>query len=60
MSHTKRDFNPSNSAVVDNIKEYTDNLINYIVDNIADSNDRDEAIKNYKQACMWAVRANFN
>lgn len=60
MSHTKRDFNPSNNVVVDNIKEYTDNLIDYIVDNIADSNDRDEAIKNYKQASMWAVRSVFN
>lgn len=60
MSHTKRDFNPSENVVVDNIKEYTDNLIDYIVDNIADSNDRDEAIKNYKQASMWAVRSVFN
>lgn len=60
MSHTKRDFNPSENVVVDNIKEYTDNLIDYIVDNIVDSNDRDEAIKNYKQASMWAVRSVFN
>jgi hypothetical protein len=60
MSHTKRDFNPTNNVVVDNIKESTDNLIDYIKDNVPASKDRDEAIKNYKQASMWAVRAIFN
>jgi hypothetical protein len=60
MSHTKKDFNPSKSVVVDNIKEATDNLIDYIIDNVPDNEDKTEAIKNYKQASMWAVRANFN
>jgi hypothetical protein len=60
MSHTKKDFNPSGKVVVDNIKEFTDNLIDYIIDNVPDSEDKTEAVKNYKQASMWAVRANSN
>lgn len=60
MSHTKRGFNPTNNLVVDNIKESTDNLIDYIKDNVPAGEDRKEAIKNYKQASMWAVRAIFN
>lgn len=60
MSHTKKDFNPSQSVVVGNIKEYTDNLIDYLLDNVPEGKDRDVAITNYQQAAMWAVRANFN
>ena len=60
MSHTKRHFNPTKNLVVDNIKESTDNLIDYIKDNVPYSEDREEAIKNFKQASMWAVRAVFN
>lgn len=60
MDHTKRNFNPTKNLVVDNIKESTNNLIDYIKDNVPYSEDREEAIKNYKQASMWAVRSVFN
>lgn len=60
MSHTNKDFNPSQSEVVANIKEYTDNLIDYLIDNLPEGKDRAVAITNYQQAAMWAVRANFN
>lgn len=60
MSHTKREFNPTKNLVVDAIKESTDNMIDYIKDNVPYSEDREEAIKNYKQASMWAVRSIFN
>jgi len=60
MDHTKRNFNPTKNLVVDNIKESTNNLIDYIKDNVPYSEDREEAIKNYKQASMWAVRSIFN
>lgn len=60
MSHTNRSFNPTKNLVVDAIKESTDNMIDYIKDNVPYSEDREEAIKNYKQASMWAVRSVFN
>lgn len=60
MSHTKRDFNPTKNVTVDAIKEHTDNMIDFIKDNVPASKDREEAIKNYKQAAMWAVRAVFS
>jgi len=59
MSHTKRDFNPTKNLVVDSIKESTDNMIDFIMDNVPAGEERKEAIKNYKQASMWAVQAVF-
>lgn len=59
MSHTNRDFNPTKNVTVDAIKEHTDNMIEFIKDNVPASEDRNEAIKNYKQAAMWATRAVF-
>lgn len=59
MSDTHKDFNPSGKVVVDNIKEHTDNLIDYLKDNVPDNRSRSIAITNFQQAAMWAVRANF-
>jgi hypothetical protein len=59
MSHTRQDFNPTNNVTIDSIKEHTDNMIDFITDNVPAGEDRKEAIKNYKQASMWAVRAVF-
>jgi hypothetical protein len=52
-------FNPSNNEVVDVIKSKTEELIEYIRENVPDNRCRSIAITNYEQAAMWAVKANF-
>lgn len=59
MSDTLRDFNPSNSPVVDEIKRQTDELMEYIRQNVPENRHRSLALTNYEQAAMWAVKANF-
>ena len=58
-STTLRDFNPSGSGVVDEIKRRTDELVAYIEENVPSNRQRSVAITNYEQAAMWAVKANF-
>lgn len=53
-------FNPSGSEVVDKIKKLTEELINYIENNVPSNRRRSIALTNYEQAAMWAVKANFN
>lgn len=52
-------FNPSGSEVVDGIKSRTEELLQYLRDNVPDGRCRSIAITNYEQAAMWAVKANF-
>lgn len=52
-------FNPSGSDVVAGIKHRTDDLMNYLRENVPDNRARSIAITNYEQAAMWAVKANF-
>lgn len=52
-------FNPSNSEVVDGIKQRTEELMAYIRENVPDNRCRSIALTNYEQAAMWAVKANF-
>lgn len=52
-------FNPSGSEVVAAIKAKTEDLLNYLRDNVPDGRARSIAITNYEQAAMWAVKANF-
>jgi len=54
------DFNPSGSEVVDGIKSRTEELMNYIRDNVPENRCRSIGITNYEQAAMWAVKANFS
>ena len=60
MSTTLRDFNPSGSQTVDEIKRLTDELTDYIRENVTDNRARSIALTNYEQAAMWAVKANFS
>ena len=57
---TNPSFNPSGNEVVAQIKEATDNLIQYIEDNIQDGRRRSIALTNYEQAAMWAVKSVFD
>lgn len=59
MSDTLRDFNPSNSEVVDEIKKRTDDLMEFIRTSVPENRQRSVALTNYEQAAMWAVKANF-
>ncbi len=59
MSDTLRDFNPSDSKLVDEIKRMTDELMDYIRENCPDNRQRSVALTNYEQAAMWAVKSNF-
>jgi hypothetical protein len=52
-------FNPSKNEVVDGIKSKTEELFEYIRENVPDNRCRSIAITNYEQAAMWAVKANF-
>lgn len=52
-------FNPSNNEVVAEIKRRTEELFEYLRDNVPDNRCRSIAITNYEQAAMWAVKANF-
>ena len=59
MSDTIRDFNPSNSNTVDEIKRMTDELCDFIRENCPENRQRSVALTNYEQAAMWAVKSNF-
>lgn len=52
-------FNPSGNPTVNEIKEMTEELINYIQDNVPEGRRRSLALTNYEQAAMWAVKACF-
>lgn len=53
------EFNPSGSDVVAEIKSRTEDLLNFIRDNVPENRPRSIALTNYEQAAMWAVKANF-
>jgi hypothetical protein len=52
-------FNPSKDVRVDEIKRRTEELIQYIVENVPDGRRRSLALTDYEQAAMWAVKACF-
>lgn len=52
-------FNPSGSEVVAEIKMRTEQLMDYLRENVPDNRARSIALTNYEQAAMWAVKANF-
>ncbi len=52
-------FNPSGSGVVDEIKRRTEELMEYLRENVPENRCRSIALTNYEQAAMWAVKANF-
>lgn len=52
-------FNPSGSDVVAEIKARTEDLMQYLRDNVPENRCRSIALTNYEQAAMWAVKANF-
>lgn len=52
-------FNPSGKGEVDEIKRMTEDLMQYLRDNIPENRCRSIALTNYEQAAMWAVKANF-
>jgi hypothetical protein len=58
-SPTLASFNPSGSEVVAEIKRRTDELMQFINDNVPNNRQRSIALTNYEQAAMWAVKANF-
>lgn len=53
------DFNPSGSDVVSGVKQRTEELLNFIRENVPANRERSIALTNYEQAAMWAVKANF-
>lgn len=59
MNTTIPAFNPSGKAEVDEIKRRTEELIQYITANVPDGPRRQQALVNYEQAAMWAVKALF-
>lgn len=52
-------FNPSGKSEVDAIKGLTEQIMQYLRENVPDNRERSLAITNYEQAAMWAVKANF-
>ena len=54
------EFNPSGSAVVDEIKQQTEELMHFIRQNCPENRQRSIALTNYEQAAMWAVKSNFS
>jgi hypothetical protein len=52
-------FNPSGSPVVAEIKRRTEDLLEYLRENVPDNRERSLAITNLEQGAMWAVKANF-
>lgn len=56
---TLPEFNPSGSDVVQEIKDRTEGLMEFIRENVPDNRCRSIALTNYEQAAMWAVKANF-
>ena len=59
MTETLREFNPSNSETVDEIKRMTDDLMGYIRKNCPDNRQRSVALTQFEGAAMWAVKSNF-
>ena len=57
LESTRPDFNPSGKPEVAEIKRRTEELMEYIRNNVWDSRERSLAITNYEQAAMWAVKA---
>lgn len=53
------EFNPSGSDVVAGIKSRTEDIMEYLRENVPDNRCRSIAITNFEQAAMWAVKANF-
>jgi len=53
------DFNPSGSEVVQGVKDRTEELMQFIRENVPENRQRSIALTNYEQAAMWAVKANF-
>ena len=56
---TLPDFNPSNDFRVDEIKALTEDIMEYIRENMPANRCASLAITNYEQACMWAVKSLF-
>ena len=52
-------FNPSGSDVVAQIKQKTEELMEFLRASVPDNRCRSIALTNYEQAAMWAVKANF-
>lgn len=52
-------FNPSGDERVAKIKAMTEEIFEYLRENVPDNRCRSIAITNYEQAAMWAVKANF-
>lgn len=52
-------FNPSGKSEVDNIKALTEQLMNYIKENVPQNRESALALTNIEQGAMWAVKANF-
>ena len=60
MTHTTiPSFNPSGNETVSEIKQRTEELMEYIRDNVPAGRCASIALTNYEQAAMWAVKANF-
>ena len=53
------DFNPSGLSEVDTIKGLTEQIMEYLRENVPENRCRSIALTNYEQAAMWAVKANF-
>lgn len=53
-------FNPSGNVHVDVIKQKTEELIQYIEENVPNGRRRSIALTNYEQAAMWAVKGCFD
>ena len=51
-------FNPAGSEVVAETKRLTEELMEYIRENVPENRQRSIALTNYEQAAMWAVKAN--
>ncbi len=56
---TLPEFNPSGSDVVAEVKQRTEELLEFIRASVPDNRCRSIALTNYEQAAMWAVKANF-
>jgi hypothetical protein len=52
-------FNPSGLKSVDAVKHLTEQLMDYIRENVPEGRCRSIALTNYEQAAMWAVKAHF-
>jgi len=56
---TQPDFNPSGLPVVDVIKAKTEELMEFIRENVPDNRQRVRALDNFEDGAMLAVKANF-